>query len=45
MVNALNLIIIQTNINGIKKFHHNYVLNLKINQLKMLINGNISLKV
>jgi len=45
MVDVFNLIIIKTNTNGIKKIHDNYVLNLRINQLKMLISGSISLRV
>jgi hypothetical protein len=46
MVNALNLMIIQTIKNGIDFFfNNNYVLNFKVNQLKIIMNGSIRIKV
>jgi hypothetical protein len=44
MVNALNLMIIQNKTtNGI--FYNNYVLNFKVNQLKIIMNVSISHRV
>jgi len=44
--NALNLMIIQTKLQmEYKFFYNNYVLNFKINQLKIIMNGSINLKV
>jgi hypothetical protein len=41
MINVFNLMIIQTKL----QMEYNYVLNFKVNKLKIIINGSISLKV
>jgi hypothetical protein len=46
MVNALNLMIIQIKLQmEYKNIYNDYVLNFKVNQLKIIMNGSISLKV
>jgi hypothetical protein len=45
MVDALNLIIIQQIQMEYNFFCNKYVLKLKVNQLKFLMNGSISLRV
>jgi hypothetical protein len=46
MINALNLMIIQTKLQwNTKSIYNNYVLNFKVNQLKCIMNGSISLRV
>jgi len=46
MVNDLNLMIIQTKLQmEYNFFYDNYVLNFKINQLKIVMNGSINLRV
>jgi hypothetical protein len=46
-MNAFNLMIIQTKLQMEykKNIYNNYVLNFKVNQLKIIMNGSISLKV
>jgi hypothetical protein len=46
MINALNLMIIQTKLQmEYKKIYNNYVLSFKVDQLKIIMNGSISLRV
>ncbi len=46
MINALNLMIIQTKPQmEYKKNYNNYVLNFEVNQLKIIMNGSINLRV
>jgi len=46
MINALNLLIIQTKLQmEYKKNYNNYALNFKVNQLKIIMNGSISFRI
>jgi hypothetical protein len=46
MINAINLMIIQTKLQmDTKNIYNDYVLNFKVNQLKIIMNGSISLGV
>jgi hypothetical protein len=47
MINVLNLMIIQTKLQMEykKNIYNNYGLNFKVNQLKIIMNGSISLRV
>jgi len=46
MINAFNLMIMQTKLQwNTKNIYNNYVFNFKVNQLKIIMNGSISLRV
>jgi hypothetical protein len=46
MVNVFNLMIIQIKLQmECKNIYNNYVLNFKVNQLRIIMNGSINLRV